>query len=777
MRMKSDDWLIRRAFLLSAWGPSPDSSSELKDIEQEVRSARRDGGLVAEVNSAKAAGEMAYALAADLAHVVRSEGETRARAWINDRTSLVDPRIEGHLLDKLKKAIRRREIDDLRREQARQSSNVHVTLVDGRHPNSLRLQEPSTDWNIYIDETGRIFDESARQLSAADRTVGKVVALAVPARVVLEPLGGFHATDNMVEQVDNVVQRVLDAPVGILGVSVQSDAARNNSWIGHVLHLIRWTLLQLPVPEGAGDCQIHIHIEKRGQFDRWTDLKVVREALAGEMAALDSSRFANIKLKIEFIGKDHPMNGYVDAVAYTWGSPLPASKDRLERSQLRGHCLVDADEVSLHHLYLALSQHGPLAPLDWYTLCAAAASEPLDSFLSRSLESLGQELQQHPAQWQGYIDEVQVRLRSKRYVLSELRHAIAWLQRFAGTTQVLPSILQLQLSSSNLALANHQGDVGPERIAPCIGLVKELHDEAPDLACEAILRMASALTNNFEFGKLDHVIDEWLDYPVAVAGLLNYGKLQSSRGQSLAFQGKAHEALPFFDLAIASFERLSDPAQAERESRQTDVYRLIALVDDAFRHGAPGESSELVRLALSEIVQHFDSRNPEEISRKLATSRQDERFAHHLWLRALVYFPNEMALARESYMQEMAQWQDGRDHPWPLIQAYRGWLLHEAGYSEAARQRFEQAISACEDASHGSTLMWMSQVLRLLVLALGFPEGVECDALVQRDELKKLLPAAPHAALSVFAASVAGPPMARAELLSHLDACLPFNFH
>ena len=207
------------------------------------------------------------------------------------------------------------------------------------------------------------------------------------------------------------------------------------------------------------------------------------------------------------------------------------------------------------------------------------------------------------------------------------------------------------------------------------------------------------------------------------------------------------------------------------------MYRLIALVDDAFRHSAPGESSELVQLTLSEIIQHFDSRNPEQISRVLATSQQDERFAHHLWLRALVYFPNELVLARESYLQEVAHWKDGRDHPWPLVQAYRGWLLHDAGHSEAARQRFKQAISACEDASHGSTLMWMSQVLRLLVLALGFQEDAGRDTVVRRDELRKLLPAAPHAALSAFAASVAGRPMARAEILAHLDVCLPFNFH
>ncbi len=264
---------------------------------------------------------------------------------------------------------------------------------------------------------------------------------------------------------------------------------------------------------------------------------------------------------------------------------------------------------------------------------------------------------------------------------------------------------------------------------------------------------------------------------MAVAGLLNYGKLQSTKGQLLAFQGKARQSLPYFEKALSSFDRLSDRIQAKRESRQTRTYRLIALMDAALMQSAEGESDEAVQLVLAEIIQHFGDREPEYVSQFMVRSTHDERFDHHLWLRAMVYFPNELVETQQIYLKQSTQWREGQDHPWPLISAYRAWLLHEAGNKAAAQQQIERAIFACEDLDHGPTLLWMAEVLRTLALALGLNPENEHPSMMQRDHLQKHLLHAPHAALSTFAQAVSGQPISHADILAHLAACLPFNFH
>lgn len=59
-------------------------------------------------------------------------------------------------------------------------------------------------------------------------------------------------------------------------------------------------------------------------------------------------------------------------------------------------------------------------------------------------------------------------------------------------------------------------------------------------------------------------------------------------GQLLAFQGQHQSALEFFDQALHTFERLSDPAQKRRNIEQTNLYRAVVMQDmqhtEATRH-------------------------------------------------------------------------------------------------------------------------------------------------------------------------------------------------
>jgi hypothetical protein len=125
------------------------------------------------------------------------------------------------------------------------------------------LLPAASHWCIYIDETGKDFDDSAAELASTDWKVGRMVALAVPAGVQLPALKpGFHAADETVEVVDQAVAAVLGAKVGVLGFSVQDASTRHQMWLGHVQHLLRWVLLQLPMaPAPRCGCRIDVHIE------------------------------------------------------------------------------------------------------------------------------------------------------------------------------------------------------------------------------------------------------------------------------------------------------------------------------------------------------------------------------------------------------------------------------------------------------------------------------------------------------------------------------------
>ena len=86
------------------------------------------------------------------------------------------------------------------------------------------------------------------------------------------------------------------------------------------------------------------------------------------------------------------------------------------------------------------------------------------------------------------------------------------------------------------------------------------------------------------------------------------------------------------------------------------------------------------------------------------------------------------------------------------------------------------AIHTCMDASHGPTLQWMAEVLRSFAQVLGLTLTTPAQpSASQRQHLQTLLPHAPHTALAALAQ--AGPGLSHTQLLQHLAACLPFNFH
>ncbi len=726
--------------------------------------------------AARARGKRAFEAKKELKKVFHDGGEKAARQWFVEATGswLSDRDIQNSLELEIKNLIDRAHKLRNRGSQRSQKSNVNAGLIDGRHPNCLRALRTSNFWTIYVDETGSKFD-ATEELDSRSKQVGRVVALAIPDGVKLADCSKFHAVERTFEEVDTVLQRILNAPIGILGFSILDETARHRYWIGHVLHLIRWTLLELPVPANGRKSRVRVLIEQRDAYSPQSDLKALAQALEGELAAIDPQRFQSLVLEMGFMDKNHPMNGYIDVLAFTWGSSDWSNKDRLRKSQLLGHCFIKANDRSLHHLFLALTQGGPLASADWYALCAAAADESEDSFLRRELDRLGHTMARFPKQWELYLAEVQLRLASKQYSLAELGWAIAWLQQYAGQSQIIPGTLQLQLDSSILTLSNHRGQIQDDLIFRCLSWVQKLEDEAPQLVSEALLRMASTMTNNFQFNALQETVDTWLAKPVAVAGLLNYGKLQSTRGQMHAFSGDPASAVPCFEAAAASFARLSDPRKVVRETRQSGIYEMIARMDSVPIGFDGSELCAEIEAVLDAICRLLDNREPDAISRSLSASDQAKRFEHHLWLRGMSRFPTRLAGARSAYLENRGKWKTGSDHPWPLIFVYRAWLLRDAGDTDAARSHMDDAVAACLGEDHGVTLEWMALVLETLAQALDVPLDRPNRAAAM--ELRKHLRHAPWEALAEFATEASKGEMPSARIWVHLTRCLPFNFH
>lgn len=781
----SDGRLVFEAFKFSAWGDTQaEHARQLESLEEEARrrAAKGNRAVLNQVVSAMRSGARAHELQKQLEQKLDAQGDgAELEDWLEKVCNGAHAKVREHL------EVRRRKWNDRqasrrKRYQDGGGGGAHpgrqhttlaaVELIDGHHPNSVLHLKASSQWEILIDETGSEFGEQADSLNAGDAKLGKVVALVVPQGVRLPELGrGFHATDATSLEVDGALRQVLQAPVGVFGFTVQDDVAGSRYWMAHIHQLVRWVMFQLPLRSDVPS-RVKVMIEQRGVAVESASLAALSEVLESEFVQLDPQRYGQLRLSLEIIAKDgHPLNGYVDAVAFCWGSPAAVSRERLKRSQLLGHCLLRPSDVAMERLYFALNRAGNLRPADWYAVCAAAADEPAGGLMNSFLARLGETTRQSPDTWYAYLDVVRDHLSMKRFSLSELVAVLGWLERWQPDEARLPDTQRLRLETARLVLENHRGVVDPDRFGRCVELARLIHDELPHEACEAMLRLAVSTANCFQFGTMEALLDEWLDGPLAVAGILNVGKLHSTRGQLHAFQGRHAQAVASFDRGLELFSRLSDARQGARESAQTRIYRLIARMDD------PATDAAAV---IAEVVAHMEGQirkaSPDAISRSLASSGQALRFDHQLWLRTLIRFPEALRDARAAYLSASGQWQYGEDHPWPLIDAYRGWLLVMDDQAQRAQEDFNRAVSVCEAEAHGPTLRWMAEVLRTLAQALGVSLEAPASA-AGRAQLARSFADAPHAALAAFAARAATPRMRHDEVLDALGQCLPFNFH
>lgn len=757
--------MIRQAFKYACWEDSAEHRRKLADIKDEASEyifTRPE--LIEQVESAIKAGKVSYNLKKDLIELLnKGMSSEEAEQWIEKESQEYD-QIKYDLSKELKNYTERQQKQQKRHTEKYTPSLAQV-VVDGLHNNNIRALKPSKKWQILIDETGSHFNpDDMEGLKPSDKKIGKVIALAIPQGVNLPKLPNkFHAIDETDKKVENVISTLLTSEVGIFGYSMTDSYHSIHSWMAAIVQLTKWVMYLLPMEEEE-EVNVEFLIEQRGQFDSKKDLQPLQEHLESTLKDLAPARYKHLKLKLVFMAKDgHPANGYVDTIANLWGSPSQSRRKILARTALPDNCLIRSSDRSLEQLLLALQSTEPLDDRLWFELCEYAGNESQYSLANQFLNELGKKINKDLAVWNAYVISIKQRLQNKAFTTAGLTAALQWLITYSPDESTLDDSLLLQFKSSQLALKNHQGHVDLSLVAECIALANELKEEMAVDCCNVALRIATSTTNAFDFDSIIDWIKQWIAEPVAVPGLLNHGKLHSVLGQIYAFNTEYELALASFELAQDSFAKLSTEQHRKNNKLQTQIYKIIVLMDQGNT-----QAIALLHEVLDKELNKVKTR-PKRVAR-LARSQDKERFIHHVFLRACLTFPNEMKDEIEQYLAVANDWFVGKSHPWMLIQAYRGWLLQKQNESTQAKQCLESAVTECLSEQQGPTVQWMGLMLLELSQSLGLKLDIEQDAVSHA--LLNIPEKAPRDVLEKWGATVTDEK--RIELLKE---GLPFNFH
>ena len=631
--------------------------------------------------------------------------------------------------------------------------------VPGLHSNDFRILSPASHWQLIIDETGSAFDETA--MDAISRRIGRFVGILVPLdNNTLPPLScGWHAVDcSDTDEIDGVVQAVLDAPVGVLGIDVLSlPLTSGERWLDGVALLIDWTLRLMPINT---PCKLEVKVEQRGVFQKGQTWDVVRRDCLRRLALAFPARAAKFDLQIDVITKTGTQfNGYADAIAFTWAGTTASSKARLKCTGWEGTCLLSStsnlDARSMLYAWDAFTQGVNLPPALWWDMASSPVACSPAALMNALLNLVGNETQVSPPLWNVFLNEVKTRMAAAPVDLQRLAAAIDWLRRYQPADAAILPAMQLVWLTVQLARANHIGKIEQEWQAELERLGDQLFDEGAPLVCHADLHRAVEATNRYDFTGAQQALARWQNRPPSEPGLRYWGQLQSSFGQHAAFLGDNTGAIGFFKEALNAFARLSDPEARIQDSLQTGCYLAIASMDDTI----------MQPLAVRAAVEKITGALPEAAARLAASNGPDERYAHHLLLRWLVHRGDEQT--RQAYLDRRDEWDADEGHPWPLIQIYRAILLHDTDPAAACKLALDGAERAFR-ADQGPTVRLIGVCCRVVALAWGVPWG-EGDQ--ELDRINKQIPAAAERTERLRAAlhKTASP-------LDLLTTVLPFNF-
>lgn len=716
-----------------------------------IEAARRHPQCTNEaLEAAVADGLEARALLAELDAAARSRGPTDAvTREIHHRLVARFPNLKPAAAKSLAFAEAARAREEARRRIVRQGGLASTVRPGGT---SHRIQDlpAAPRWKLLVDETGSRFDEKEQG------RLGRLVGLLVPEAVTLPALAGkAHAVDASDPcELDQRLQRVLDEPVGIFGVTLDAlPPAPGDRWVAGVLEVVHWTLRLLTVD---GPTEIDVVVEQRGEHQARSDWSALFAEVLRHLGESNPERYRHLTLRPRVIQKgDDPCNGYVDAIAHTWGSRAQDSRARLRQSGLVGSCLHDGDGTALREAWDVLRRGADVDGDAWSRLLSAPEAATAGSVPSLLLEQLEAACRSRPALWQRYFDAVRRHLDGKAVRLGVLGREVAWLAGCQPAGAALPAAMRLAWLTALLERDNHRGHVDEALAEELDRLGDELFEEQPSLVCQADLDRAVLATNRFDFSAAGAALRRWRDQIPAVPGLQHWGRVQSSLGQHAAFLGDHAAAERHFAEALGAFARLSDPDVGRGEIAQTSTYRAIAAMD------FPGADPATVRARVSAVV----SLSLEEIGRLAASVEPATKYRHHLLLRYLAR--HGTADERAAYLAARPAWSVDEGFPWPLILAYRALLVLSAD-RDGARELLRCAVASAFAPDQGPTVQLIGVAIGVAGEAIG-AEGLVSDDLL--DDLVERLPASRDRIEGLRLALAQRP-----DPLSILDAALPFNF-
>ena len=651
------------------------------------------------------------------------------------------------------------------------------------HPNSLANMKPSDKWTVFIDETGC----HDKHLSG-DSSVGlRVAALFVPQRTNLPPLDKeWHATGRTPEEIQKVVGRVLEKDCGILGIHVNLlERIKGDPWILAIKLILEMGLRLIPK---KGLTKFVVKAEERGEFK--PEDNNIWKYLSGDVemdyANAYPGQSENVKIEGRFIKKgDDPCHGYVDAIANLWGSERKEMKDLLRSSSLLGSCFYYANVQTLRDSLDHLRNEKTISPADWTALLNAEVpneNNTYDTLPHSLLRELGQKVQTQPELWENFFAYFSEMVNSKTVRLETLDLQLKWLESFEPSA--LPPRTRLRFLTSKLAVNNRHGRMfgGVEYEEEFLSLASKLYEEDARLVCDAVVTRATAYINALDFKKLGELFKRrWNAETIAkspeIPGLKLAGRLLSTYGQYKCLIGENDEGVSYFKKAIRLFERLSDPSESEIEISHTRERLMIALMD--------AEKDAEFEQQFDKYFKYFAMNYPDrtedlnsnlslsDVAIILSESGDDcSVYAHWLFLRFLAVSKTVKARkAKEVYFDASGKWKSGSNHPWELIEFYRGVL----GPKDESFDRLNLARKAIEpDRKSDGAFRLLDCVF--LGSMLYYREKDDClvKGYVKQMEAARKIKKIGDDRLRILEAQME--PSTRLEPLEFAKKILPFNF-
>lgn len=590
------------------------------------------------------------------------------------------------------------------------------------HRNSIPELAPTAEWTILFDETGSDFNERAFDEGVSDISLGRMVAIVVPDYTALPPCNS-HSVDLPISEVHALQQTLLSHKCGVIGLPVNAFyRIHAELWFSCIETLLDLILRLLPL---NGKTKLKIFAEQRGKATPQNEflLKKTCDDCLFHLSRAFPERSQSIEIESHIIRKvDHPWNGYVDAVAFSWSSPN--GKLILNESGWEYSCLIDSSPYFLRHCIDVMEREDCIAAGDWDKLLSLSMDHT-NSLEKSLLKNLGERAQNNPFIWKGYLDYTVLHLSSKAIDLDLLGRQLNWLSQYTPQENELPPKLRLLWLTVKLAEENHRGCVAshPAQREEFLRLSDSLFEEDAPLTCNAALNLAVSYTDEFNFKRAKDLLLPWKAHRPEVPGLMYYGRILSSLGQHEAFLGNNTEAVSCFKQAINAFSRLSDSAGAFLDIQQTSAYLLTALMDTL-----PDTSVEFYK----EAEKYFGGTICDVAPQLGASIEKGRKYHHHILLRYLTTAASTIE-ERNAYLSSKDKWQINSGHPWEMIEFYRSILV------ESSKEKLKHLQTALDIAMTGEGTMHVIAAVILGAILLIQPEK-ETDYLKLVNQLAVEIP-------------------------------------